>query len=144
MTKKQRKADRYLLQIRNADREINDIILKIDYLRYKASGAGAIRYDKDRVQTSPSDMVCEAISEACDLADHLSKRHKELLGMRQHTEEVISLWNDNNSKCIDTYYLNRGSMVDVARICRCSARHAYRIKADALTEFSNHIQDIVD
>lgn len=144
MTNNQKRADRYLLQIRNADRELNDILLKIDYLRYKASGAGAIRYDKDRVQTSPSDMVCEAISEACDLADKLSRRHEVLLDMRQHTEQVISSWGDNNAKCIDTYYLNRGSMSDVARICQCSSRHAYRIKSDALAEFSKYIQDVVE
>lgn len=139
MTKKQRKADNYLQQIRNAGREIDEIILKIDYLRYKASRAGAIRYDKDRVQTSPSDMVCEAISEACDLAGKLAKRHEELLMMRERTEQVISTWSGNNAKCIDIYYLNRGSMIDVARLCKCSARHAYRIKADALTEFSKYI-----
>ena len=49
MTEAQNKANAYLSEIRNADKEINEMILKIDYLRYKASGAGAIRYDKDRI-----------------------------------------------------------------------------------------------
>ena len=64
MTDKQRKSDRYLLRIRNAEREMKELLYQIEYLRYKASGMGAIRYDKDHVQTSPEDMVCESIAEA--------------------------------------------------------------------------------
>ena len=139
MNDKQRKAEHYLTQIRNMDREISEMILKIDYLRYKASGTGAIRYDKDHVQTSPEDMVCDAITEAVDLERKLSDRNKELMRMRFNTEKIIELWGDNQAKFISTYYLNRGSMMDVARICRCSSRNAYFIKLKALEEFSKHL-----
>lgn len=138
MTEGQRKADKYLMQIRNADREITDIILRIDYLRYKASGTGAIRYDKDNVQTSPEDMVCDALTEAVDLESRLSERNKELIRMRFNTETIIALWNDNKAKFISTYYLKRGSMMDAARVCKCSPRHIYRVKLEALTAFSTY------
>ena len=70
-----KKADRYLSKIRNADKELTDILNQINYLRYKAAGATGIRYDKDHVQTSPSDMVCEALAEAVDLERKLSDRN---------------------------------------------------------------------
>lgn len=140
MTANQQKADRYLLQIRNADRELNDILLKIDYLRYKASGAGAIRYDKDRVQTSPEDMMCEAISEAVYLEGKLSDRHKQLKAMREHTEKIVALWNNNSSRFIEIYYLNHGSMTEVADRIGCTSRSAYNIKFKALEEFAQYLK----
>lgn len=143
MTNNQKKANKYLMQIRDASKELTELIFQIDYLRYKASGAGAIRYDKDRVQTSPEDMVCEAISEAVYLEGKLSNRHKQLKAMRENTEKILALWADNNAKMIETYYLNHGSMVDVSRQIKCSYRKAYRIRDKALEEFSKYIQDIV-
>ena len=139
MTENQRKADKYLQQIRNADKEINETILKISYLRYKASGATAIRYDKDRVQTSPQDMMCEAVTEAVALERELSERHRELVMMRQHVELVISTWNDKSGAFIDSYYLSRRSMIDTAKHLGCSDRNAYFIKLKALEEFSKHL-----
>ena len=144
MTKSQYRANKYLMQIRDASKELTELIFRIDYLRYKASGAGAIRYDKDHVQTSPEDMVCEALAEVVDLEEKFTNRHKQLKAMREHTEKVISLWDDNNARCIEIYYLNHGSMVDVARQCKCTDRHAYRIKSNALEEFSKYIQHIVE
>ena len=141
MTENQRKADRYLQQVRNADREVNEMILKIDYLRYKASGAGAIRYDKDRIMTSPEDMMCEAVTEAVALERQLASRHKELLKMREQTELIISTWNDNNGAFIDSYYLDRRSMVDTAKFLGCSDRNCYFIKLKALEEFSKYCGD---
>lgn len=143
MTDNQRKSERYLLRIRNADREMKLLYEQIQYLRYKASGMGAIRYDKDHVQTSPEDMVCEAISEAVYLEGKLSNRHKQLKAMREHTEKIVAIWADNNARMIEVYYLNHGSMVDVARQIKCSDRQAYRIRDNALEQFSKYIQDIV-
>lgn len=139
MTDAQRKAEHYLMQIRNASKELTELIEQIDYLRYKASGATAIRYDKDHVQTSPEDMVCEAMAAAVDLENKLSFRHKQLKAMREHTEQTISLWNNNNAKYIDIYYLNHGSMTEVAERINCTSRTAYNIKFRALEEFAKYI-----
>lgn len=139
MTDNQKKADRYLLQIRNAGRDIQEMLNNIDYLRYKASGAGAIRYDKDHVQTSPEDMVCEAIAEAIDLEHKLSAHIRKLHEMCEHTEQVIEFWNNNNARFIEIYYLNHGSMADVSSRIGCSSRHAYRIRDNALEEFCKHL-----
>ena len=140
MNEKQRRADRYLAQLRNASKELTELILRIDYLRYKASGAGAIRYDKDHVMTSPEDMVCESIAEAVYLENKLSVRHKELKAMKEHTEQVISLWSDNNARFIDIYYLNHGSMTEAADRIGCTSRNVYNIKFKALEEFAKYIQ----
>ena len=139
MTDNQQKADKYLTRIRNANKEMRIMYEQILYLRYKASGMGAIRYDKDHVQTSPEDMVCEAIAEAVHLENKLFARAKELQKMLELTHQVIELWNDKYGQAIDTYYLNHGSMVDVARNCQCSDRNAYRIKLEALERFSQYI-----
>lgn len=140
MTDNQQKADKYLMRIRNASKELTELIFQIDYLRYKASGAGAIRYDKDHVQTSPEDMMCEAISEAVYLEGKLSNRHKQLQAMKEHAEKTIALWNDNNARFIEIYYLNHGSMIEAADRIGCTSRNIYNIKFRALEEFAKHIQ----
>lgn len=139
MKENQRKADKYLSQIRNASKELTELIIRIDFLRYRASGAGAIRYDKDRVQSSPGDMMCESISEAVFLEEKLSNRHKQLRTMKDHAEKTIALWNDNNARFIEIYYLNHGSMTEVADKLGCTSRSAYNIKFRALEEFSKYL-----
>ena len=134
-----KKADRYLSKIRNADKELMDILNQINYLRYKASGATGIRYDKDHVQTSPSDMVCEALAEAVDLERKLSDRNRELLQMRQQAEDITQLLSDNERYLIRYYYLDRISMTVSADRLHMSSRNAYRVKASALIEFSKHL-----
>ena len=139
MTEAQQNAERYLLKIRDANSQMQEMIYKIEYLRYKASGTGAIRYDKDHVQTSPEDMVCEAIAEAISVENKLYHYHNKILEMRENVQGIIGLWNDNNARFIDIYYLSRGSMGDVAEKIGCSSRNAYFIKLKALDEFSKYI-----
>ena len=140
MTENQQKADHYLMQIRNADKEMRQIFEQIQFLRYKASGMGAIRYDKDHIQTSPEDMVCECIAQAVQLENILFARNRRLHDSLTHTNEILQLWNDNNNaRLITIYYLNHGSMGDVAEQIGCSSRNAYFIKLKALEEFSKHL-----
>ena len=140
MTTNQQKADHYLMQIRNADKEMRQIFEQIQFLRYKASGMGAIRYDKDHVQTSPEDMVCECIAQAVQLENKLFARNRRLHDSLTRTNEILQLWNDNNNaRLITIYYLNHGSMGDVAEQIGCSSRNAYFIKLKALEEFSKHL-----
>ena len=140
MTANQQKADHYLMQIRNADKEMRQIFEQIQFLRYKASGMGAIRYDKDHVQTSPEDMVCECIAQAVQLENKLFARNRKFHDSLTRTNEILQLWNDNNNaRLITIYYLNHGSMGDVAEQIGCSSRNAYFIKLKALEEFSKHL-----
>ncbi len=139
MTFNQVRANSFLTQIKNADKEITDMFLKICYLKYKASGVGAIRYDKDRVQTSPQDMMCEAVTEAVSLENQMNSRHKELMMARRYAEQVIELWDDNMARLISIYYLDNGDMSDVARQINCSSRTAYRLKRDALERFGKQL-----
>lgn len=140
MTDNQRKSERYLLRIRNADREMKLLYEQIQYLRYKASGMGAIRYDKDHVQTSPEDMVCEAIAEAVMLENKLFGRSRQLHDDLERTNEILNLWDhDNYARAIEVYYLNHGSMGDVAHAINRSGRTAYRIKEEALERFAQYI-----
>ena len=140
MTDKQRKSDRYLLRIRNAEREMKELLYQIEFLRYKASGMGAIRYDKDHVQTSPEDMVCESIAEAVHLENKLFGRSKELRTAIEFTEKILKAWQDDKyARAIEIYYLNHGSMGDIARSVKCTDRNAYRIRNEALDRFADYL-----
>ena len=64
--------------IHDAEKKINLLKLELEALRYKASGAGGIRYDKDRVQTSPNDYMTMAIADAIELEKHINDMEAEI------------------------------------------------------------------
>ena len=76
MTDNQARASSYLSSIRNIEKRLNNKRLELDALRYKASGAGAIRYDKDRVQTTPEDFLVKAMNDIIRIEKQIEKEEK--------------------------------------------------------------------
>ena len=62
-------AQEYLEGIERAERKIEAITRRLEELRTRAEGVGAIRYDKDRVQTSPQDSMPDKVIKLCEIED---------------------------------------------------------------------------
>ena len=73
MTEYQIKAEGYLNQIRKIEKLLKNKRDELEALRYKASGAGAIRYDKDHVQTSPQDYMTMAIADIVEIEKQIKE-----------------------------------------------------------------------
>ena len=104
----QDKATKYLSKIRDVEKEIRGKRLELEALRYKATGAGAIRYDKDRVQTTPQDYMTMAINDAIELEhqieeDEVSIDEKvgEILWSLQCYRKSLSKLEEDKSKEIE-------------------------------------------
>lgn len=68
-------AEQYLRQIEVLDIQIQQDIEQLEELKVRARGVGAIRYDRNRVQTSPSDRLC---SDVCSIVTMDQKINDEI------------------------------------------------------------------
>ena len=136
MTDNQSVAEAYLIRIRSVERNIKNKRNELDALRYKASGAGAIRYDKDRVQTSPKDYLTMAIADIIELEKQIREDVAEAEEMRTEAYAIVrKLIEPEYRTLIEWFYLNGVSMTETADRMHMSERAAYYLKEDALESF---------
>ena len=135
-TENQAKADKYLYRIRNRETDIRGKRLELEALRYKASGAGAIRYDKDRVQSSPQDYMTMAINDAIELEKQIKEDEAAIEGLKGEAYAIVrKMENRDGRALIEWFYLNGLSMSETAEFMKMSERNAYYIQEKALEEF---------
>jgi len=124
--------------IRDNERSINAMRLELEALRYKASGAGAIRYDKDRVQVSPQDYMTMAIADVLELEKRISEQIDNIEEMKGRAYIVVrQIEAPEQRAIIEWYYLNGLSMIDTAERLNMSERSAYYLREDALKSFES-------
>ncbi len=78
-------AEEYLGQIETLDVQIQQDIEQLEELKNSALGVTAIRYDKDRVQTSPSDRLC---GDVCNIVT-MEQRINDEIGRFYEAKELI-------------------------------------------------------
>jgi len=125
-----------LEKIRAAEKSIASKRMEIEALLYKASGAGAIRYDKDRVQTSPQDFMTMAIADAIKLEKQIQKAESKIEEMKCMAYSIVrQMDNVEQRTVIEWFYLNGLSMKETAMKLHMSERSAYYLKDDAIKVF---------
>lgn len=136
MTDNQKKAERYLRKIQNVERELNNKRDELEALRYKASGAGAIRYDKDQVQTSPQDYLAMAMSDIIEIEKQIEEDEASIEDMKGQAYAVVrKIKQPEQRTIIEWFYLNGVSMIKTAEYMSISERSAYYLRDDALEVF---------
>jgi len=135
-TENQDKAERYLSRINLVEREIRGKRLELEALRYKASGAGAIRYDRDRVQTSPQDYMTMVIEDVLELEKQIKEDEESIEDIKGEAYRIVRQMQDRDNRAlIEWFYLNGLSMTETAEFMKMSERNAYYIQDKALEEF---------
>ena len=85
-------AKEYLLQAQRLRKSMESLQDQIDELRTQAEGVKAIEYDRDRVQTSPRDVLSEAVTEIVELEEQYGRRiveyHKKYLLIESQINEL--------------------------------------------------------
>lgn len=76
-------AEQYLQQIQILDVQIQQDMEQLDELKNRAKGVTAIRYDKDKVQTSPSDRLCSDVCSIVTLDDRITNEIDKLCDAKQ-------------------------------------------------------------
>lgn len=140
MSENQSKAHVYLQRIREVERKIKDKQDELEALRYKASGAGAIRYDKDKVQTSPDDYLSMAIIDIVEIEKQIQEDEDSIETMKGEAYQITrTLSEPSHRAVIEWYYLNGVSMMDAADKMAVSERNIYNLRNDALEAFGMKI-----
>lgn len=130
------KAEAYLRKIRDNDRALKSKRDELDALRYKASGSGAIRYDKDHVQTSPQDFLSMAMDDIIKIEKQIEEKEAMLEEMKGKAYMIVRLIPQTDHRTIiEWYYLNGLSMIATADKMSIAERTAYYLRDDALDSF---------
>lgn len=79
----------YLVDLRRQQRELINLLLLSKRLRLDLLPS-AIVYDKDQVQTSPSDVFSEKMLEVCEILDKIDKYTKEVVCNRYEALNLIN------------------------------------------------------
>lgn len=129
-------AESYLKKIRDNDRVLKSKRDELDALRYKASGAGAIRYDKDHVQTSPQDYLSMAMDDIMKIEKQIEDKEAHIEELKGEAYAIVRMITQADQRVIlEWYYLNGLSMVDTANKMNIAERTAYYLREDALETF---------
>ena len=136
MTKNQTKADDYLRKIQATENNLKKKRDELEALRYKASGAGAIRYDKDRVQTSPKDYLSMAIDDIIEIEKQIEEDEAAVEKTKGEAYSIVRRMPEADHRAmIEWFYLNGVPMAEVSINMNLSERNAYYLRDEALESF---------
>lgn len=136
MTDNQRNASDVLMIIRNIEKKLHNMRLELEALQYRASGAGAIRYDKDHVQTSPNDYLAMAMGDIIELEKKIQKGEEDIERRKGKAYAIVRKMNNSDHRTfIEWYYLNGLTMGETAIKMHRAERTTYYLKDDALEAF---------
>lgn len=103
---------------------------------------GAIRYDKDRVQTSPSDQISEVMARV----DEMERQVKELKAERSRliikvSDTLEKLSNDTEKTVLSEWYINRTKPEEIMTIIGYSSRQMYYYKKAGIEHLCDILKD---
>ena len=136
----------YLEQIRNVRREIR--LLQEQILRdtVYASNVKAIRYDVDRVQTSPDgDRMADIISGIVGAEDKLYKKVTDLMQKEEEARQYLIQLREEYERVLVLHYFEGLKWEDVADKIGYDDKYIYDVKnraLDALTQLLTKSDEI--
>lgn len=136
-------AKQFLYSVRDEQKEIEEIGDRIYELEMSLL-PGAMRYDVDRVQTSPEDTITDRMAKIADYMDELKRKQMELTEKRLTAQRVINQLVDSKERqVLDVYFLSvkRPRMTDVAAMLNYSPRQTYRFYVQALAILESSWKD---
>lgn len=127
----------YMEQIRQVRREIR--LLEEQILRdtVYASNAKAIRYDVDRVQTSPAgDKMADIVSGITEATDKLHDKIRILMQKEEEARQYLVQLREEQERVLVMHYFDGLKWDDVAEQSDYSLSRVYEIKNMALEELT--------
>lgn len=128
----------FLYQVRTIDRTIWRLQLRRDELQ-SCLLPGAVRYDKDKVQTSPMDKLADIAAAVADLDEKISYLQRSKAAAILETSEAIERLADEREKVILTaFYIGKRSMEEIADKMGYSIQHTYRLRRAGVLKVANN------
>ena len=126
----------FLNKIRYIDMMINCKLEQVAELRSMLLPS-AIRYDKDKVQTSPdADSMSDTMSKVIELEEKINNDIDKLVDLKSVAREKIEQMENEVEKVIlYKRYFGNESFENIAVECGYSWRHIHRLHGEALNNF---------
>jgi len=126
----------YMETIRKVRREIRMIMDDIERETVLAAGVKAIRYDVDKVQTSPAgDRMADIIARITEDTDRLNERISYLLDLEETARRILVNLRDESARVLELHYLDGLSWVAISERMGYSDKHVFKLYDRALQEF---------
>lgn len=132
----------YLYSIKYESKELdrmNDKIMEAELTLLPS----AIRYDADKVQTSPDDPMLRVIAEVAHLKGDLAVRVERLTKRRRKAYDMIDELEDSRHRVVlQEFFLGdwRVTMEDVADTMHYSVREVYNLYSQAISLLPKSVQ----
>lgn len=135
MTINQQRADNILTSIRDFNIHIKKRYEKVEALKLSTLPS-AIRYDKDKIQSSPQNYQEKALADAVDLEYEIEEEIASMDELKINVYNVInSLEDEEEQKLLLFYYYDVLSWQDVAAKMHRSESSIYDLRLIALENF---------
>ena len=123
----------FLLQIRCKEIIIRRKEMQRDELR-DCLLPGAIRCDRDRVQSTPTDKMVDVIARVDELDQEIERLRREKASLVIEISDAIEkLDNDKEKAVLTAFYIARAPMTEVADAINYSVRRAYHFRKMGVT-----------
>ena len=130
-------AKQYLIDIQKYNQIVSSLADHVDVLRNEIEGLKAIVYDKDRVQTSPSNRMEELLPKLIKVEEkytaELIKYSNKVL---KRTKQIAALPNPLHVTVLTLRYCNNKRWEEIAAETGYTFRHITRVHGDALQAFA--------
>lgn len=129
----------FLNTIRSIDMMIDCKLEQIEELRSLLTG-GALRYDKENVQTSLSnDLLPDTIANIIDLEQKINEDIDELIKRKEKARVLIEMLEDEGKKIVlYKRYFDNKTFEEISVECGYSWRHVHRLHGNALRELEKY------
>ena len=126
----------FLGQVRGCENRIKILKWNIESLRSSLL-PGAIRYDKDRVVSSPQDSVEELFDRILAYEKELDSEMKKQATAVLIVDNALQKMEDTKEKAVlADYYIGQISIPQIAHKLKITVRHCYRLRDNGVSMFS--------
>ena len=133
----------YMNEIRKIRREIRLLYEQIIRDELLASNVKAIRYDVDKVQTSPDgDRMAELISDICKNESKMIVKVQELHKREESAMQVLLLLKEEHERILVLHYLEGKRWEDVAAALFYDETYIYKLRDRALDELTEVLKTV--
>ena len=134
----------FLTSVRRLEINIQKMIIRHDELQ-TCLLPGAIRYDGDRVQTSPDDKMSKIAAEVVDLEAEIRATKIQKAEQIRKIEAAISTLEDEDEQMVLlAFYGRRIPMARVAELIHQSPRSAYYIRRRGVKHLAEKFSQIAN
>lgn len=108
-----------------------NLMMHKEALRATLLGSG-IRYDRDKVMSSPTDKMCDTCAEIDRIERELDGVRDKIIETRLLVTKMVNRLPRKERYVLRMYYLNGWTIAEISKALSMSPRHCFRLKDNGI------------